>query len=213
MIHYEFKHSLRTTLQLLMSLLLCTSCTIALPEFQTAESLAPKQHTIAAGGYSGRGLNASTGGLLVHNYGITEHLDLTSNVSLSRLNIEQNNIRYSLLTGPKWSTPEGKWALSIPAGAIYTATYNDIDAGYTYLLTPTLYKSWKFKNPDLTYTFFARSEFAYNYIRGRWFTVVGGYSQKYETPRIIHYLSLSGSTSGLFYGVYFGYGISLKPNQ
>ena len=193
--------------------LLFTSCTIALPEFQTAESLAPKQHTVAAGGYSGRGLNASTGGLLVHNYGITEHLDLTSNASLSRLNIEQNNIRYSLLTGPKWSTPEGKWALSIPAGAIYTATYNDIDAGYTYLLTPTLYKSWQFKNPDLTYTFFARSEFAYNYLRGRWFTVVGGYSQKYETQRIIHYLSLSGSTSGLFYGVYFGYGISLKPNQ
>jgi len=193
--------------------LLFTSCTIALPEFQTAESLAPKQHTVAAGGYSGRGLNASTGGLLVHNYGITEHLDLTSNASLSRLNIEQNNIRYSLLTGPKWSTPEGKWALSIPAGAIYTATYNDIDAGYTYLLTPTLYKSWQFKNPDLTYTFFARSEFAYNYLRGRWFTVVGGYSQKYATQRIIHYISLSGSTSGLFYGVYFGYGISLKPNQ
>ncbi|MCH1533849.1 MAG: hypothetical protein L7S65_02695, partial [Schleiferiaceae bacterium] len=75
------------------------NCTIALPEFQTAESLAPQQHAVAAGGYSGRGLNASTGGLLVHNYGITEQLDLTSNMSLSRLNIEQNNIRYSLLTG------------------------------------------------------------------------------------------------------------------
>ena len=51
-------------------LLLINSCTIALPEFQTAESLAPQQHKVAAGGYSGRGLNASTGGLLVHNYGL-----------------------------------------------------------------------------------------------------------------------------------------------
>ena len=151
-----------------------SSCTIALPEFQTAESLAPQQHKVAAGGYSGRGLNASTGGLLVHNYGITERLDLTSNMSLSRLNIEQNNIRYSLLSGPKLSNASGSWALSAPVGAIYTETYNDIDAGFTYLFTPTVYKSWKFANPDLTYTFFARSEFAYNYIRGRWFTVVGG---------------------------------------
>lgn len=189
------------------------NCTIALPEFQTAESLAPQQHAVAAGGYSGRGLNASTGGLLVHNYGITEQLDLTSNMSLSRLNIEQNNIRYSLLTGPKFSTKNGRWALSVPAGAIYTATYNDIDAGYTYLLTPTLYKSWQYRNPNLTYTFFTRTEFAYNYIRGRWFSVVGGYSQKYETERLIHYVSLSGSTNGPIYGVYFGYGISLKPNR
>ncbi len=151
-----------------------SSCTIALPEFQTAESLAPQQHKVAAGGYSGRGLNASTGGLIVHNYGITERLDLTSNMSLSRLNIEQNNIRYSLLSGPKLSNASGSWALSAPVGAIYTETYNDIDAGFTYLFTPTVYKSWKFANPDLTYTFFARSEFAYNYIRGRWFTVVGG---------------------------------------
>ena len=190
-----------------------SSCTIALPEFQTAESLAPGAHKVAVGGFSGRGLNASTGGLLVHNYGITDHLDLTSNTSLSRLNIEQNNIRYSLLTGPKLSNSNGSWALSAPAGAIYTETYDDIDAGFTYLFTPTLYKSWKFANPDLTYTFFARSEFAYNYIRGRWFTVVGGYSHRYETERIIHYLSLSGSTNGPIYGVYFGYGLSLKPFQ
>jgi len=194
-------------------LLLINSCTIALPEFQTAESLAPQQHKVAVGGYSGRGLNASTGGLLVHNYGITERLDLTSNMSLSRLNIEQNNIRYSLLSGPKLSNASGSWALSAPVGAIYTKTYNDIDAGFTYLFTPTVYKSWKFANPDLTYTFFARSEFAYNYIRGRWFTVVGGYSHRYEMERIIHYISLSGSTNGPFYGVYFGYGISLKPFQ
>ena len=187
-----------------------SSCTIALPEFQTAASLAPGQHKIAAGGFSGRGLNASTGGLLVHNYGITDQLDLTSNTSLSRLNIEQNNIRYSLLTGPKLSNSNGSWALSATVGAIYTETYDDIDAGFTYLFTPTLYKSWKFANPDLTYTFFARSEFAYNYIRGRWFTVVGGYSHRYETERIIHYVSLSGSTNGPIYGVYFGYGLSLR---
>ena len=92
-----------------------------------------------------------------------------------------------------------------------TETFNDIDASYTYVLTPTLYKSWKYQNPNLTYTFFTRSEFAYNYIRGRWFSVVGGYSQKYETDRLIHYVSLSGSTNGPIYGVYFGYGISLKP--
>lgn len=202
------------TVRLLLLMLVAFTlhnCTIALPEFQTAESLAPKQHRVAAGGYSGRGLNASTGAHAVFNYGITEKLDLTSNMSLSRLNIEQNNIRYSVLAGPKWSNAKGTWALSAPAGAIYTETYNDIDAGYTYLLTPTVYKSWRYKNPNLTYTFFTRSEFAYNYIRGRWFSFVGGYSQEIQTDRLSHYISLSGSTNGPIYGVYFGYGISLKP--
>ena len=86
------------TVRLLLLMLVAFTlhnCTIALPEFQTAESLAPKQHRVAAGGYSGRGLNASTGAHAVFNYGITEKLDLTSTMSLSRLNIEQNNIRYS----------------------------------------------------------------------------------------------------------------------
>src|SRR5210317_486587 len=84
-----------------------SSCTIALPEFQTAKSLAPGAHKVAAGGFSGRGLNASTGGLGVMNYGITEQLDLTSSLSVSRLSIEQDNIRISMLAGPKWSTKSG----------------------------------------------------------------------------------------------------------
>ena len=87
-----------------------TNCTIALPEFQTAESLQPQEYAGAVGGYSGRGLNASTGGLGVMNYGITEQLDLTSSLSISRLNIEQDNIRISMLAGPKWSTKSGTWA-------------------------------------------------------------------------------------------------------
>jgi len=194
-------------------LLPLTNCTIALPEFQTAESLQPHEKAVAVGGYSGRGLNASTGGLGLLNYGLSEQLDLTSSLSVSRLNIEQDNIRIPMLAGPEWTTNSGTWALSVPGGAVYTETFNDIDASYTYVLTPTLYKSWKYQNPNLTYTFFTRSEFAYNYIRGRWFSVVGGYSQKYETDRLIHYVSLSGSTNGPIYGVYFGYGISLKPIQ
>jgi hypothetical protein len=95
MIHYSALISFaqrKPLLYYLGSLFLFNSCTIALPEFQTAESLAPGAHKVAVGGFSGRGLNASTGGLLVHNYGITDHLDLTSNTSLSRLNIEQDLI-------------------------------------------------------------------------------------------------------------------------
>jgi hypothetical protein len=78
-IHPTFKAKTRAILWL-AGFWMFSSCTIALPEFQTAESLAPQQHKIAAGGYSGRGLNASTGGLLVLISGITERLDLTSHI-------------------------------------------------------------------------------------------------------------------------------------
>lgn len=190
--------------------MLLSNCTIALPEFQTAESLKPREHSAAIGGYSGNGLNASTGGLIVHNYGLNDQLDITSNFSASRLNIEQDNIRFSLLSGPKLSNSTGTWAIAAPLGVVYTETFNDIDASYTYVFTPTLYKTWRYENPNLSYTFFTRSEFAYNYIRGRWFSIVGGYSQKYVRQNYIHYLSVSGSTNGPLYGVYFGYGISLN---
>ena len=190
--------------------LFASSCTTALPEFQSAASLAPREHHLAVGGFSGSGLNASTGGIAVYNYGLTQQLDLTSNLSASRLNIEQDNIRITALAGPKWSNGSNTWALSAPGGISYSRTYNDIDAGYTYLLTPTRYKSWNYGNPNSTSTFFARSEFAYNYFRGRWYSIVGGYSQEIQTDQFIHYLSVSGSTNGPFYGVYFGYGISLK---
>lgn len=190
--------------------LFASSCTTALPEFQSAASLAPREHHLAVGGFSGSGLNASTGGIAVYNYGLTQQLDLTSNLSASRLNIEQDNIRMTALAGPKWSSSTNTWALSAPLGLSYSRTYNDIDAGYTYLFTPTIYKSWNYGNPYNTSTFFARSEFAYNYFRGRWYSIVGGYSQEIQTDQFIHYLSVSGSTNGPFYGVYFGYGISLK---
>ena len=118
------------------------SCTVALPEFQTAESLAPKENKIAVGGFSGRGLNASTGAVAVFNRGLTNQLDLTSTTSISRLNIEQDNLRVSAVIGPKWSTPNQKWAISAPMGTVYSETFNDIDAGYTYIFTPTFYRSW-----------------------------------------------------------------------
>jgi len=187
-----------------------SSCTVALPEFQTAKSLEAGKHSFAAGGFSGRGLNASTGGIAVHNYGITDQLDLTTGLSLSRLNIQQDNLKYSALIGPKWSTKSGNWALSIPAGAVVLNTFNDVNTGPTYVLTPTLYKSWGYDNPNLTYTFFFRSEGAYNEIRGTWLTAIGGYSQRIETDRLIHYISVSGSSSGPLYGLYFGYGLSLN---
>ena len=202
--------SLITVLIITLTGMVLSNCTTALPEFQNAASLAPREHHLALGGFSGSGLNASTGGIAVYNYGLTQQLDFTSNLSASRLNIEQNNIRITTLAGAKWSSASNKWALSLPIGLSYSKTYNDIDAGYTYLLTPTLYKSWNYGNPNSTSTFFARSEFAYNYIRGRWYSVVGGYSQEIHTNQFIHYLSVSGSTNGPFYGVYFGYGLSLK---
>jgi len=73
-----------------------------------------------------------------------------------------------------------------------------------------LYKSWGYGNPNLTYTFFFRTEGAYNEIRGTWLTAIGGYSQRIETDRLIHYISVSGSSSGPLYGLYFGYGLSLN---
>ena len=197
-------------LSLLMAL---SSCTVALPEFQTAESLAPRANQLAVGGFSGRGLNASTGAVAVYNRGLTNHLDLTTTTSISRLNIEQDNMRISAVAGPKWSAPSQRWALSAPVGVVYSETFNDIDAGYTYIFTPTFYRSWPNENGRVTHTFFARSEAAYNLFRGRWFALVSGYGQKYETERITHYISVSGSTNGPFYGVYFGYGLSLKPLQ
>ena len=53
-------------------------------------------------------------------------------------------------------------------GAVYSETFNDIDAGYTYVFTPTLYRSWANESGVVTHTFFARSEAAYNVFRGRW---------------------------------------------
>ena len=198
-------------LKYLPIILLASSCTVALPEFQTAASLAPREKKLAVGGFSGRGLNASTGGVAVYNRGLTNQLDLTTTTSISRLNIEQDNLRISAVTGPKWSTPNQKWALSAPMGAVYSETFNDIDAGYTYVFTPTLYRSWANESGVVTHTFFARSEAAYNVFRGRWLALVSGYGQQYETERLTHYISVSGSTNGPFYGIYFGYGISLKP--
>jgi hypothetical protein len=200
-------------LKYLPLLILATSCTIALPEFQTAHSLAPRENKIAVGGFSGRGLNASTGGVAVYNRGLTTNLDLTTTTSVSRLNIEQDNLRISAVIGPKWSTPNQKWAISAPVGAVHTQTFNDIDAGYTWIFTPTLYRSWSNESGQVTHTFFSRSEAAYNTFRGRWFAVVSGYGQRYETERLTHYVSVSGSTNGPFYGVYFGYGLSLKPKR
>jgi hypothetical protein len=190
--------------------LIACSCTVALPEFQTAASTPIGQQKLAVGGFSGRGLNASTGGIAVYNRGLSDQLDLVSTTAVSRLNIEQDNIRLATLIGPKWSSADQKWAFSVPVGFEYSETFNDIDAGYTFLLTPTLYKSWNFKNPNITYTFFARSEAAKNF-RGRWFSLIGGYGQRYETEKLTHFISVSGSTNGPFYGVYFGYGISIKP--
>ena len=57
------------------------------PEFQTAKSLAPRVNKVAVGGFSGRGLNASTGAVAVYNRGLTNQLDLTTTTSISRLNI------------------------------------------------------------------------------------------------------------------------------
>lgn len=194
-------------------MLVASSCTVALPEFQTAQSLAPREHAIAVGGFSGRGLNASTGAVAVYNRGLTNQLDLTTTTSVSRLNIEQDNLRISAVVGPKWSTPNQKWAVSAPVGVVHSQTFNDIDAGYTYIFTPTLYRSWGNENGVVTHTFFARSEAAYNLYRGNWFAVVSGYGQRYTLERITHHISVSGSTNGPFYGVYFGYGISINPTQ
>ena len=191
--------------------LLASSCTITLPEFQTAESLAPRENEIAVGGFSGRGLNASTGAAAVYNRGLSSQIDLTTTTSISRLNIEQNNLRISAVIGPKWSTPNQKWAISAPLGTVYSETFNDIDAGYTYIFTPTLYRSWSNETGQITHTFFSRSEAAYNTFRGRWFAVVSGYGQRYEMERLTHHISVSGSTNGPFYGVYFGYGLSINP--
>ena len=195
---------------LFIFLLSFSSCTVALPEFQTAASTPIGKHKLTVGGFSGRGLNASTGGMAVYNIGLTDQLDLVSVTAVSRLNIEQNNIRVATLIGPKWSNVNQKWAFSIPVGLEHSETYNDIDATNTFLLTPTLYKSWNFKNSKITYTFFARSEAAKNF-RGKWFSLIGGYGQRYETEKLIHFISVSGTINGPFYGVYFGYGITLKP--
>ncbi|MEC8458452.1 MAG: hypothetical protein VXY91_03475 [Bacteroidota bacterium] len=203
-------NSVKNPFALFIFLLSFCSCTVALPEFQTAASTPIGKHKLTVGGFSGRGLNASTGGIAVYNLGLTDQLDVVSITAVSRLNIEQNNIRVATLIGPKWSNVNQKWAFSIPVGLEHSETYNDIDAANTFLLTPTLYKSWNFKNPKITYTFFARSEAAKNF-RGKWFSLIGGYGQRYETKKLIHFISVSGTINGPFYGVYFGYGITLKP--
>ena len=125
--------------------LIACSCTVALPEFQTAASTPIGQQKLAVGGFSGRGLNAGTGGIAVYNKGLTDQLDLVSTTAVSRLNIEQDNIRIATLIGAKWSSADQKWAFSVPVGFEYSETFNDIDAGYTFLVTPTLIQCWGYQ--------------------------------------------------------------------
>ena len=54
---------------------------------RSADSMGKQK--LAVGGFSGRGLNASTGGIAVYNVGLTNLLDLVSITAVSRLNIEQ----------------------------------------------------------------------------------------------------------------------------
>ena len=135
-------------LKYLSILLLTSSCTVALPEFQTAESLTPRENKVAVGGFSGRGLNASTGAVAVYNRGLTNQLDLTSTTSISKLNIEQNNLRVSAVIGPKWSIPNQKWAISAPMGTVYSETFNDIDAGYTYRFRSPIHGQSKIQDSE-----------------------------------------------------------------
>lgn len=186
-----------------------SSCTVALPEFQSAESLPKQQHNVVAGPFSGRGLNASTGLSFVHGYGLTDQIDLNSHIGFARLNVQQPNIKYSILTGPKFSTPNQKWALSLPVGAVYLDYLKDIDDGVTGVITPTLYRSFYPKNQFFTHTLFIRSEYAYNYLYEDWFWVVGGYALQYETSTFKHYFSVTGTQGG----VYAGYGISLQRRK
>ena len=187
--------------------ILC-SCTVALPEFQTAASLEKGKQQTAFGGFSGRGLNASTGGSVVHSYGVNQKVDVNTHLSLARLNIEQNNVKYAALTGPKFSSPNQKWAVALPVGAVYLDYLNDIDDGITGVITPTIYRSFYLKKAPVTHTFFIRTEAAYNFLYEEWFWAVGGYSLRLQQKNINHYLSLSGTRGG----IYFGYGLSLnKP--
>lgn len=190
----------------LLTVAILSSCTVALPEFQSAQSLPKSEHNLVAGPFTGRGLNASTGISFVHGYGLSDQIDLNSHVGFARLNVQQPNIKYSVLTGPKFSTPNQKWALSLPIGAVYLDYLGDIDDGITGVITPTLYRSFYSRNRPLTHSLFIRSELAYNYLYEDWFWVVGGYALQYETDRFTHYLSITGTQGG----IYAGYGISLN---
>ena len=108
--------SIMSRFVLFVLLLSASSCTVALPEFQTAASTPIGQQKLAVGAFSGRGLNASTGGVAAYNRGLTDQLDLVSTIAVSRLNVEQDNIRIATLLGPKWSSADQKWAFSIPVG-------------------------------------------------------------------------------------------------
>ena len=133
-------------------ILLASSCTVALPEFQTAASLAPRENKLAVAAFQERS-KCKHRGVAVYNE-VPQPIDLATTTSISRLNIEQDNLA-SRSHGPKWSHPiksglSAPWELSIPK-------LNDIDAGYT-VFTPTLYRSWANESGVVTHTFFARSE-------------------------------------------------------
>lgn len=188
------------------------SCTVALPEFQTAESLPAGTHSMASGPFSGMGLNASSGILTSHVYGLTDHLDWTTHLGLARLNVDNPNIKYSFLSGPKLSFLNDKWAVSAPVGAVYLDYLGELDEGITWTITPTLYRS--FTTPHGAHTLWLRTEASYNLYYGNWFWAVAGYGYRFKYGNRYAYLSLSGTTgSQNATGIYGGFGLSLTRTR
>lgn len=181
--------------------LVTTSCTVALPEFQTAESLEQGEHRFTAGPFSGQGLNASTGVSTMHSYGLTDRWDLNSHVGVARLRIEEANTKYSALTGPKWSSKNQQWAIAMPLGGVYLDYWYQTNEGVSWTATPTLYYSFPKTDSRIKHTLFVRNELSYNFFYGSWYYPIGGYVLRFPVADRDGFLSISGTRGGFYGGI------------
>ncbi len=195
--------SLRSHLFFLL-LLPFASCTLALPEFQTAQSLAQGEQRLVAGGFTGYGLNTSTGVAAAHSYGLSDRWDWNTHLGIARLQVEDPNIKYSALTGPKWSTQNGNFAITAPTGIVYLNYLDALDEGVAYTTTPTVMYSWH-PSSRHSLTFWVRNEWSYNFFYGRWYWAVAGTTYKFPIESRSAYWSISGTRGGIYTGI----GISL----
>lgn len=144
------------SISLFALLLGASSCATHLPEFQDATSLKIGEHKVAAGAYAGGGGTSNVGGGVMHSVGIHDRIDWTTQAHLGYSGVvSDNKLTYSALTGPKFSSSNERFALSIPAG-VSTNPDDGVELPMV-LIMPTAY--WTF-NPQSSSknTLFIRTE-------------------------------------------------------
>lgn len=206
---------LRQCITALLTLGLLASCGMAIPVIETADSNTEGTSSTAFAAYglatpagSGVGITAQ------YNYGLTDQIDWTTNVSTSlnkmvEIQLMNDDVEFvgwqnTLLTGPKFSNTSGSFALSLPLGMAYNLN-NPVDNRAYLLAAPTILTSWKARNRTITRTAFARLNVMGDAQGAVGWPVIGISNQISQLSGTQLYTSYAVTYAGVF----VGFGLSL----